>query len=428
MSLYCNPLLSGGLLCLESILIGMTNLENIHQQLINNQDVLLFLIFMITGINLIKKSLLQVFCFIFIKIKSKKVISVMFCILSAFFSAFFDALIVIVVIITAIHQFYNSFIDIYQNKEKNFVKQLRSYLRNLIMQSAVGTTLGGIITMLGEPQNLLIAKTMHWSFIDFFKIMFPISIPILISGILTSIIITNSKIFYYQTDLIELNFETFFKKNFYQKNILLKKRKVENIIQIIIIFFTIFSLIFQLLDIVFVSLSFVILLIGFCGFYHEDKIKKASSEAFPFLLMLILFFIISSVIEEQKIFHPLIQFLLKINVSSIQFISFYLFNGILSSVSDNIFVSSICMNEIQYAFNHGFIDLEKLKKLTLIINIGTNIPSMATPNGQSAFLFVLTSQIAFILKLTYKRMIIMTIPFTIITSSTGLIFILLNQL
>ena len=40
------------------------------------------------------------------------------------------------------------------------------------------------------------------------------------------------------------------------------------------------------------------------------------------------------------------------------------------------------------------ITREQFDKLAIAINTGTNIPSIATPNGQAAFLFLLTSSLA----------------------------------
>ncbi|MDH3432052.1 MAG: sodium/proton antiporter, partial [Gammaproteobacteria bacterium] len=50
-----------------------------------------------------------------------------------------------------------------------------------------------------------------------------------------------------------------------------------------------------------------------------------------------------------------------------------------------------------------------------------NIPSVATPNGQAAFLFLLTSALAPLIRLSYGRMVIMALPYTITMSITGLL-------
>jgi NhaB family Na+:H+ antiporter len=53
--------------------------------------------------------------------------------------------------------------------------------------------------------------------------------------------------------------------------------------------------------------------------------------------------------------------------------------------------------------------------------MGTNIPSVATPNGQAAFLFLLTSALAPLIRLSYGRMLWMALPYTITLSIAGLL-------
>ena len=57
--------------------------------------------------------------------------------------------------------------------------------------------------------------------------------------------------------------------------------------------------------------------------------------------------------------------------------------------------------------------------LAVAINTGTNIPSVATTNGQAAFLFLLTSSIAPLINLSYTRMVTMALPYTITMGVTG---------
>jgi NhaB family Na+:H+ antiporter len=64
--------------------------------------------------------------------------------------------------------------------------------------------------------------------------------------------------------------------------------------------------------------------------------------------------------------------------------------------------------------------MEHFDKLAVAINTGTNIPSVATPNGQAAFLFLLTSALAPVIRLSYGRMVLLALPYTITMSLTGL--------
>ena len=65
------------------------------------------------------------------------------------------------------------------------------------------------------------------------------------------------------------------------------------------------------------------------------------------------------------------------------------------------------------------IDRDQFDALAVAINTGTNVPSVATPNGQAAFLFLLTSALAPLIRLSYLQMVVMALPYTITMSITG---------
>jgi NhaB family Na+:H+ antiporter len=72
-------------------------------------------------------------------------------------------------------------------------------------------------------------------------------------------------------------------------------------------------------------------------------------------------------------------------------------------------------------YKAGEITRDQFDALAVAINTGTNIPSVATPNGQAAFLFLLTSALAPVIRLSYGRMVIMALPYTVTMSITGLL-------
>ena len=99
---------------------------------------------------------------------------------------------------------------------------------------------------------------------------------------------------------------------------------------------------------------------------------------------------------------------------------FFVANGVLSMISDNVFVATVYINEIKAALDSGMITRDQFDKLAVAVNTGTNIPSIATPNGQAAFLFLLTSSLAPLINLSYMRMVIMALPYTLVLSTVGL--------
>ena len=75
-----------------------------------------------------------------------------------------------------------------------------------------------------------------------------------------------------------------------------------------------------------------------------------------------------------------------------------------------MFVATVYITEIEKAFTTGAISMQQFELLAVSVNTGTNIPSIATPNGQAAFLFLLTSALAPLIRLGYVRMLWMRCP------------------
>jgi len=126
------------------------------------------------------------------------------------------------------------------------------------------------------------------------------------------------------------------------------------------------------------------------------------------------------VIHDQGLFAPIIAWALQFEGNA-QIAIFYVANGVLSAISDNVFVATIYINEVVEAFKQGQITLYQFELITVAINTGTNIPSVATPNGQAAFLFLLTSSVAPLVRLSYLKMVQLALPYTIVMSIVGFI-------
>ena len=154
-------------------------------------------------------------------------------------------------------------------------------------------------------------------------------------------------------------------------------------------------------------------------FLKEAFIGPAFKEALPFTALLVVFFAIVSVIHEQDLFIPVINFVFSQPIDN-QAPLFYLANGILSAISDNVFVATVYISEIKDALDNGIITREHFDHLAVAVNTGTNIPSIATPNGQAAFLFLLTSAAAPLINLSYMRMVYMALPYTVVLTVVAL--------
>lgn len=436
MALKCYPLQPGGLLAIEAVLIGMTSPAQISHEISNNLEVVLLLIFMVAGIYFMKQLLLFVFTKLLINVRSKRILSLAFCLASAFLSAFLDALTVIAVVISVSIGFYSiyhqyasnqhsdvdlqndGFID--SSEQKQTLEQFRAFLRSLMMHAGIGTALGGVMTMVGEPQNLIIAKHVNWDFITFYIRMAPVTIPVFLCGLIVCFLVEKFKLFGYGAELPDCvrQILTDHDKKMTAKRT--KKEQAQLWVQGLIGIWLIVALAFHLAEVGLIGLSVIVLATAFCGITEEHALGKAFEEALPFTALLTVFFSIVAVIIDQQLFTPFIQFVLQSSESS-QLSLFYLFNGLLSAVSDNVFVGTVYITEAMKAANEGLVSPEQYQFLAVAINTGTNLPSVATPNGQAAFLFLLTSALSPLIRLSYGRMVWMALPYTVVMTIVGLL-------
>ena len=438
LALKCYPLQPGGLIAIQALFLGLTTPYTLLYEIEHNLEVILLLIFMVAGIYFMKNLMLTIFTKLLLTIESKVTLSLMFCFVSAFLSAFLDALTVTAVLIAVAVGFYrifhlaNSGLEFSSNDHDYYndsllseagiedLENFKAFMRDLIMHGVVGTALGGVCTIVGEPQNLLIANVAGWEFIEFMVKMSPITIPVFIAGMITCFGIEKFHIFGFGNQLPERIKNIFHDYNDYEISQRTAITKMELYVEMLVGVFLIIALALHLAAVGIIGLGVIILLTSFKGITHEHDLGDAFKEALPFTALLVVFFGVVSVIADQELFTPIISYVLAQDANS-QAPIFFVANGVLSAISDNVFVATIYINEIKDALDMNVISRDQFDKLAIAINTGTNIPSIATPNGQAAFLFLLTSSLAPLINLSYMRMVVMALPYTIVLSIVGFI-------
>ncbi len=437
MALKCYPLLPGGLLAVEALLIGLTTADAVYLEVLTNFPVILLLMFMVAGIYFMQDLLLVAFTQILVGVRSKSALSLLFCSAAALLSAFLDALTVTAVIISVAVGFFSVYHKVasgkgYQSSDHNAdsdeevvelhredLENFRAFLRSLLMHGAIGTALGGVATMVGEPQNLLIAKVVDWNFVEFFLHMAPVSLPVLAAGLVTCWVLEKMRWFGYGGRLpkpVRRVLEEF------ADNERAKRTKADQAalwVQAIAAVILVLGLALHLAEVGLIGLLVIILITSFTGVTGEHQIGKAFQESLPFTSLLVVFFAVVAVIHEQHLFKPIIDYVLSLPESQ-QPGMFFIANGLLSMISDNVFVATVYISEVKQALDAGSISHEHFQDLAVAINTGTNLPSVATPNGQAAFLFLLTSAIAPLVRLSYGRMVVMAFPYTLVMGGVGL--------
>jgi NhaB family Na+:H+ antiporter len=202
-----------------------------------------------------------------------------------------------------------------------------------------------------------------------------------------------------------------------------QKEKYALVVQGISAILLITALALHIAPVGFIGLGLIVVQTAFIGITDEHSLGKAFEEALPFTGLLVVFFVIVAMIHDQHLFAPIIEWALNQDPGS-QPAIFYLANGVLSMISDNVFVATVYINEVTVAYEAGKITRETYEHLAIAINTGTNLPSVATPNGQAAFLFLLTSALAPVINLSYGRMAKMALPYTIVLTLVGLAMVM----
>jgi NhaB family Na+:H+ antiporter len=443
LALRCYPLQPGGLLALQAVAIGMTDPHTVYDEALVNFPVILLLIFMVAGIYFLRELLLFIFTKLVLGVRSKQVLSMLFLIVAAVLSAFLDALTVTAVVITVALGFHAVFHKVASGRHfhaddhdqtrdddveeihRPDLEQFRAFLRQLVMHAAVGTALGGVATQVGEPQNLLIAQKMEWDFIEFYLQVAYVSIPVLIAGIIVCLLVERFNIGGYGATLPSNVRRVLQEYDDEQTRKRSDKDRAVLVIQALVVVFLIVGLALHLAEVGLIGLTVIVLATAFTGVIQEARIGHAFEEALPFTALLVVFFAIVAVIHDQHLFAPVIEWVLHQPLDS-QAPLFFIANGVLSMVSDNVFVATVYISEVEMAFKQGVIDRGHYETLAVAINTGTNIPSIATPNGQAAFLFLLTSALAPLLRLSYLKMVQLALPYTIVLSVVALVAVMLG--
>ncbi|WCC45237.1 sodium/proton antiporter [Tenacibaculum finnmarkense] len=313
MALKCYPLLTGGLLAIQAVALGLTTAKNAYHEVAQNLEVVLLLVFMVAGIYFMKPLLMFIFSKVFTKIKSKVLLSLLFVFLSAVLSAFLDALTVTAVLISVAVGFYGVYHKIHSSSSDydhdgvldreelsgETLEQFRSFLRSLIMHGVVGTALGGVCTLVGEPQNLLIGERLGWDFVQFFLKMAPITLPVLAAGMATTVVLELTGSFGFGDKLPTVAANIIGKYTEEEDAKRTAKEKYALIVQGVSAILLIAGLALHIAPVGFIGLALIIVQTAFIGITDEHQLGPAFEEALPFTGLLVVFFVVVAMIHDQ---------------------------------------------------------------------------------------------------------------------------------
>ncbi|MEO7387242.1 MAG: sodium/proton antiporter NhaB, partial [Gammaproteobacteria bacterium] len=406
MALRCYPLQPGGLLAIEAVVIGLTSAESVYRETEHNFPVILLLIFVVAGVWFLRDILLVLFGRLLLGVRSKRLLALLFCASAAVLSAFLDALTVIAMVIAVAEGFYRIYNQVVAEQHnaasdgrmnddslpeltRQDLDQFRAFLRSLVMHAAVGTALGGVSTLVGEPQNLLIGKEAGWAFVDFFVKVAPVSMPVLAAGLMTCLLLETTRWFGYGTELGPTVRQVLSEHQSRADEARTRRGNCALVVQGLVACVLVVALAFHLAEVGLIGLLIIVLATALNGVVEERRLGPAFEAALPFTALLGVFFAIVAVIHDQGLFDPIANWVLGLE-GRFQVVMYFLAAGVLSAVSDNVFVGTVYIAQAKNALLAGAISREQFDVLAVAINTGTNITSVAPPNGQAAFLFLLT--------------------------------------
>jgi len=434
MALKCFPLQTGGLLALQILILHLTDTHHLYEEVELGLPVILLVIFMVAGVHFLRDVLFALINRVLLGIKSRVVMNVVTIIFVAVLSAFLDALTILAVLVAIATGFYDVYekvvsrVGYHDDPDPNDghidalhredLDKFRAFLRGLLMHGAVGTAIGGVCTIVGEPENIVIGNAAGWTFVEFIRQVSPTTIPTLFAGFFTCFVIEKMGWFSYGAEMPPAVRQILTDEDQKLKDKLTQQDKIVMVIQGVVAILMIAALALHLAEIGLIGLGVIVLTSAMTGVTDEHKLAEAFTPGLPFASLLIVFYVVVAMINTQHMFTPVMEWVLTLEGPQQVFMVF-LSSGFLSAISDNVFVATIYMDLIKELYDAGDMAKAAFESQSVAVVMGTGIPSMSTPNGQAAFLFLLMSGIAPRIRLGYGRMVWMALPYFIVCTAVA---------
>ena len=438
MALKCFPLQPGGLLGLQVVAMGLTDSHHVYEEVVHGLPVILLVIFMVAGVHFLREMLFKFINKVLLGIQSRVVMNFVTVVVVAVMSAFLDALTILAVLIALATTFYLVYEKVItkmgqepglpssdahiEDKHLEDLEGFRAFLRGLLMHGAVATAIGGVCTLVGEPENIVIGNQAGWDFLTFAGKVAPATMPTLFAGLLMCFLLEKirpfGKFFGYGAELPENVRKVLAEENARIAETETDADRLVIKIQVVVSILMILALSLHLAEIGLIGLGVIVLASAMLGQTDEHKLGQAFVDGLPFASLLVVFYVIVAMINDQAMFTPVMTWVLGME-GGMQVFMVFLTNGLLSAISDNVFVATIYMDQITPLFEQGVLTRELYEAQSVAVVMGTGIPSMSTPNGQAAFLFLLMSGIAPRIRLGYVKMVYMAVPYFLICTAVA---------
>jgi NhaB family Na+:H+ antiporter len=330
---------------------------------------------MVAAVHFLREMLFKFINKVLLGIRSRVVMNFATVVVVSVLSAFLDALTILAILIALTTTFYVVYERVItkvgrepglpsddSHIEESHLQDLedfRGYLRGLLMHGAVATAIGGVSTLVGEPENIVIGSHTGWDFVTFFLINAPATMP-------TERIRPFGKFFGYGNELPENVREVLAEEDRRIQESETGRDRLVIKIQICVFVLMVIALSLHLAEVGLIGLGIIILASSMLGETDEHSIGKETDEhsigkafveGLPFASLLVVFFAIVAMINDQEMFTPIMQWVLSLD-GRMQVFMVFVTNGALSAISDNVFVATIYMDQISPLLEAGVLSRE----------------------------------------------------------------------
>ena len=168
----------------------------------------------------------------------------------------------------------------------------------------------------------------------FFYKMAPVTMPVLVVGLVTCLLLEKTHWFGYGETLPEPVRQILLEFDEHEAEIRTARDNARLVIQAVAAIFLVFALAFHVAEVGIIGLTIIVLQTAFNGIIEEHQLGHAFEEALPFTALLVVFFGIVGVIHDQHLFSPVIAWVLALRTHAAAHVLHS--QRPLSAISDNV--------------------------------------------------------------------------------------------
>src|SRR5262249_27028891 len=147
---------------------------------------------------------------------------------------------------------------------------------------------------------------------EFFVRVAPVSVPVLVVGLVTCVIVEKCRWFGYGTPLPANVLQVLRQYDDEQAARRTARDRAVLVVQGIVAVLLIAALGFHLAEIGLIGLMVIVLATAFTGVTEEHRIGKAFEASLPFTALLVVFFAVVAVLHDQHLFEPVVAAVLRL--------------------------------------------------------------------------------------------------------------------